>query len=298
MKGGCETMRLQKSLLCAAMLVVVACGDGGGSGSGDTNDAGPGGTPASGGSGGSAGGTGGSPGGSGGSVGGAGGSVGGSGGSVGGSGGSGGSVGGAGGSAGGAGGSVGGTGGAGGSAGGSGGNGGEGGAMCVAGERSCPCEAGDTCNPGLVCDRGFCVDEVERPDAGVCSPGAEGCACNPGNTCDDGLACVDAVCRVAAPPGDGLVPADALARGCEVLFQELAGPVARVRFADGVVGEFTRRDGKAALAFVTPGAQVDSAATIELVGGALAGAGTLRRLSSTCYDQNGRALPGEGVLWD
>ena len=48
MKGGYETMRLQKSLMCAAMLFAVAgCGGGGGSGSGDTNDAGPGGTPAS-----------------------------------------------------------------------------------------------------------------------------------------------------------------------------------------------------------------------------------------------------------
>jgi hypothetical protein len=142
------------------------------------------------------------------------------------------------------------------------------------------------------------VDEPARPDAGVCNPGEEGCACLPGEVCDEGLACLDAVCRVAAPPGDGLVPADALARGCEVLFQELAGPVAGVRFAEGVVGEFTRRDGKAALAFVTAGAQADSAATIELAGGALAGAGTLRLVRSTCYDQNGRALPGEGVLWD
>jgi hypothetical protein len=175
-------------------------------------------------------------------------------------------------------------------------NHGDGGMNCHPGERSCPCGDNNTCNSGLTCDRGFCVDAHAGDGGPNCTPGALNCGCNDGNTCNDGLVCLEAKCQTPPPPGTGLSVTDAAARGCDVLFEEIGGPVDKVTFANGVTGQFARRDGHAAVSFVAGG--MGAAATIQLHGGVTAGAQTLRYLKSTCYDQNGKALQGDGVHWD
>jgi hypothetical protein len=60
---------------------------------------------------------------------------------------------------------------------------------CTQGGEGCPCTAAGTCDPGLQCLSGFCVD----PDGG-CNIGSEGCPCTMGGGCDPGLECISDVC--------------------------------------------------------------------------------------------------------
>lgn len=172
---------------------------------------------------------------------------------------------------------------------------------CVPGTQSCPCGEGGACNAGLVCDRGFCVPEgdgsMPPPDAGPCTPGARDCGCNAG-ACDEGLVCLQDRCQVPPPPGEGLTLSEMHARACDALFEEIGGRVAGVTFGDGVIGEFVRRDGRAAVSFVTNASGVADIATVELAGGVAASAETLRFVKATCFDENGQPLEESGLNWD
>jgi hypothetical protein len=98
------------------------------------------------------------------------------------------------------GGSVGGTAGAGGDGGGPDGSGGVasggtgatasgGGEACTTGSVLCSCFANDTCNDGLICASGVCVDPQ-----GSCTEGDEGCTCYANDTCNGDLSCASGYC--------------------------------------------------------------------------------------------------------
>jgi hypothetical protein len=202
--------------------------------------------------------------------------------------------------------------------GGAGGQAGQGGGMdCVPGTATCACADDGTCGAGLECELGFCVPETP-PE---CEPGQSGCACvddmcaaglscvdavcvpagcEPGTAdcnCDDGacndeLVCVDGICGMGDPP-----PVDALSvtgtdiRGCDLLLTEGAVPVRSVTFADGLIAEWLRRDGKVALAFVGPGGQVISnVGAVVLETQQVATAADLQVDAVRCYDANGRPV--------
>lgn len=206
---------------------------------------------------------------------------------------------------------------------GGGGAGGVGGGMdCVPGTLTCPCADDGTCGAGLACELGFCVPE-EPPE---CDPGMAGCACADGmcaaglactddvcvpagceagtancncdgGACDGELACIDNICQMSEPPPqDSLSVSGGDLRGCDLLFQEGAVPVARVQFADGLIAEWLRRDGKVALAFVGPGgAPISNVGAIVLANEQVATAAELELLEARCYDANGRQV-AEAVL--
>lgn len=70
----------------------------------------------------------------------------------------------------------------------------------VQGVAGAPCFPNDTCNAGLACESGTCVEETV---------GSAGAACYPNDTCDTGLVCVNDRCRAPAC-GDGITdPAEA-----------------------------------------------------------------------------------------
>ena len=58
---------------------------------------------------------------------------------------------------------------------------------CDVGTEACPCTPGGSCDPGLTCLSGFCVDVG-------CPIGSEGCACTQGGGCDPGLECLSMLC--------------------------------------------------------------------------------------------------------
>lgn len=58
---------------------------------------------------------------------------------------------------------------------------------CTAGSEGCPCTPGGSCDPGLSCLSGYCVDVG-------CPIGSEGCACTKGGGCDPGLECLSMLC--------------------------------------------------------------------------------------------------------
>jgi len=60
---------------------------------------------------------------------------------------------------------------------------------CPSGTEACPCDDGDTCDPGLTCLSNICVDAGP-----VCPTGTAGCPCTVGGTCDPGLSCVSMTC--------------------------------------------------------------------------------------------------------
>lgn len=59
---------------------------------------------------------------------------------------------------------------------------------CVRGERSCACDEGASCKPGLACEGGLCR----------ATQGADGQDCYPNATCDEGLSCRDGKCVACA----------------------------------------------------------------------------------------------------
>ncbi len=73
---------------------------------------------------------------------------------------------------------------------------------CEEGEERCACYGNQTCNQGLTCYSGRCVDT--QPDAGEqerltdddepCDVGEERCPCYGNSTCNDGLACYSGFC--------------------------------------------------------------------------------------------------------
>lgn len=212
----------------------------------------------------------------------------------------------------------GGAGGAGAAMGGAGGTGAAGGGMdCLPGTATCPCADDGTCGAGLECEVGFCVPETppecdpgqsgcvcvdDMCAAGLscvdavcvpagCEPGTANCNCDDG-ACNDGLECVDGVCGMSEPP-----PQDALSvtgidvRGCDVLFDEGAVAVASVTFADGLIAEWLRRDGKAALAFVGPGgAPISNVGAVVLENAQVATAADFDAVEVNCYDASGRRV--------
>lgn len=197
---------------------------------------------------------------------------------------------------------------------------------CTPGAESCPCAADGTCGAGLTCELGFCVPDDGPPP---CDPGAAGCVCvdgmcaaglacaegvcvtpgcDPGTAdcncddgrCDDPLACVAGVCAMGEPP-----PQDALwvdggdVRGCDILFEEGPVPVSRVRFADGLVAEWLRQDGKVAMAFVGPGGgPVRDVGAVILEGERVATAAELPPIEARCYDADGRPIAGATLHFD
>jgi len=75
---------------------------------------------------------------------------------------------------------------------------------CPEGTLNCPCTAESSCNEGLACASGFCIEDTTTP----CPEGSEGCPCYANGTCDakDGtaMACVDSVCTEASTSPGGL----------------------------------------------------------------------------------------------
>lgn len=205
--------------------------------------------------------------------------------------------------------------------GGMGGMGGAGGGGCPDGAASCPCRPDDTCDAGLICDRGFCVDDPNPCDPGTqgcpcadgmcagglvcqdavcvprgCQPGTADCACDDGR-CDGDLICEGNVCQMAPPPMNGLRVEGAMVFGCDVLFYERDGArVAHVTFDDALIGEHMRRDGKLALAFIGRGAPIGAIGAITLEGQRLATSDDLELRSHTCYDAAGQAVDGARVV--
>ena len=69
-------------------------------------------------------------------------------------------------------------------------------ASCPPGSLRCSCYGNDTCDAGLTCLSGLCVDA----DAGdACAAGAEGCSCYGNSTCNAGLSCLSNLCVNATP---------------------------------------------------------------------------------------------------
>jgi len=58
---------------------------------------------------------------------------------------------------------------------------------CPAGSDGCACQAGGSCEGGLVCTSGRC---------GTCAPGSLGCECDSGDGCGNGLLCLSGECAV------------------------------------------------------------------------------------------------------
>ncbi len=192
--------------------------------------------------------------------------------------------------------------------------------LCAPGRRTCPCDADGACEEGLVCDRGFCVDadpcepgtqdcpcdegqcraDLEcREGACVpaaCAPGTAGCPCAAGDTCEGPLVCEDGRCRAEALP-DGVRVEGPPAWGCDVLFYEQGDARVRtVRFNGAVIGEHLRRDGKLAMAFVGRDGPVARIGAIVLEGERAATPEDLELRSSTCFDENGRAVEDARVV--
>lgn len=207
-----------------------------------------------------------------------------------------------------------------------GGQGGMGGMGCVPGTATCPCASDGTCAAGLACELGFCVPDDTPPtcepgtescpcaggmcgpglsctaDVCVptgCTPGTARCACDEGR-CDDGLACQEGVCGLAdPPPQDSLRVGGGDLRGCDVLFREGAVAVARVQFADGLVGEWLRRDGRVALAFVgSGGAAITNVGAVVLANERVATAADLAPLETRCFDASGRPVAGATLTFE
>lgn len=210
--------------------------------------------------------------------------------------------------------------------GGAGGQGGEGGGMdCVPGAATCACAEDGTCATGLECELGFCVPETppecdpgqsgcacveEMCAAGLscvdavcvpagCEPGTADCVCDAG-ACNDGLACVDGVCGMADPP-----PVDALSvtgtdiRGCDLLLTEGAVAVRSVAFADDLVAEWLRRDGKVALAFVgLGGAPIGNVGALVLDNAQVATAADIEVNELRCYDAAGRQVGDAQLVFE
>lgn len=202
--------------------------------------------------------------------------------------------------------------------GGAGGQGGMGGGMeCVPGAVTCVCAEDGTCAAGLECELGFCVPETppecepgqsgcpcvdDMCAAGLscvdavcvpagCEPGTADCVCD-GGACNDDLACIDGVCGMADPP-----PVDALSvtgtdiRGCDLLLTEGASAVRSVTFADGLVAEWLRRDGKVALAFVgLGGAPISNVGALVLDNAQVATAADIEVGELRCFDASGRQV--------
>ncbi|MFN3196963.1 MAG: hypothetical protein ACE366_00915 [Bradymonadia bacterium] len=209
---------------------------------------------------------------------------------------------------------------------GAGGAGGTGGAMdCVPGAATCACASDGTCATGLQCELGFCVPETP-PE---CDPGQSGCACvddncaaglscvdalcvpsgcEPGTadcvcaegSCNGGLDCVDGICGMSEPP-----PTDALSvtgtdiRGCDLVLTEGAVPVRSVAFADGLVAEWLRQDGKVALVFVgLGGAPINNVGALVLSNAQVATAADIGIDALRCYDANGQQVGDAQLVFE
>ncbi len=194
---------------------------------------------------------------------------------------------------------------------------------CVDGARSCPCGPADTCDDGLMCDRGFCVDDDTAPcDVGTqgcpcaegmcaaglectadvcvpagCVPGTADCACDNG-ACGGELVCTDGICGMGdPPPTDGVHIEGAMVFGCDALFYEQGGAkVANVTFDEAIIGEHMRRDGKLALAFIGRDGPILNVGAIVLEGQRVATAADLELRNLVCFDANGRALDGARIV--
>ncbi|MFN3200487.1 MAG: hypothetical protein ACE366_18960 [Bradymonadia bacterium] len=92
-------------------------------------------------------------------------------------------------------------------------------------------------------------------------------------------------------PEDAIQVTGSGLRGCDVLFAEGETAVRSVSFAEGVVGEWIKRDGVVALSFVgANGAEMGNVGAIRLQSGDIAGAGDLETLELSCFGENGAAL--------
>ncbi len=160
---------------------------------------------------------------------------------------------------------------------------------CVAGEAGCACPPFGACAAGLDCEGGFCV----APD---CRAGSEGCPCAAG-VCDAPTQCVRGVCRVGEERLANLV-APAGGRACDARLTLPASGRVTITFDSAVRGADFRTAGVLGLSFVArqdaplPGApiQFDSADPATVA--------ALQITDFTCYDRQGRALPGARLSLD
>jgi len=166
-------------------------------------------------------------------------------------------------------------------------------AGCPTGSLGCPCEAFGRCDAhderALRCNAdGFC-------EPGDCVPGSALCACAAGETCNDGLTCERGFCR--SPDSVGLSISNPAARACDLLLEESEAPLDEVTFGEAVIGRHLRRGRRVALSFIQredaafPGElmrlrferrEPEEAIEPRLVRG-------------VCYDRLGRALDEHGV---
>ncbi len=88
----------------------------------------------------------------------------------------------------------------------------------------------------------------QEPDTPPCPAGTAGCPCDTGNRCDDGLVCEADTCEEAQ--AGGFRVSDPNARSCEVLLQETTARITGIEFGAGVQGAMERRAPKVALSFL------------------------------------------------
>ncbi|MFN3200379.1 MAG: hypothetical protein ACE366_18420 [Bradymonadia bacterium] len=160
---------------------------------------------------------------------------------------------------------------------------------CEPGTQGCACNM-NTCASGLQCVSEVCVPAN-------CSPGTLDCVCADGNTCEGALSCEGGVCQMAEIPADALQVQGNNVRGCDVMFTEGDTKVAEVRFNDGVVGQFLRRDGKVALSFMgANGGTLSNVGAIVLEGGQVATSSDLQPSQMKCVGADGQPVDGAMVV--
>lgn len=188
---------------------------------------------------------------------------------------------------------------------------------CTAGENGCECLEDDTCNEGLVCDEGVCVEEStctpgdtgceclgdgtctdagdECQDDNVCRPRTEctgelACACGEGDTCDEGLTCEDGTCTVANGVIVTLAGGDA--RACDILIDTPDRMTAEVVFPAGVRGRHRARGARTALSLIRTNdtALTGAVAGVVFTGEDAAAEGDVGAISATCYDRLGNPV--------
>lgn len=160
---------------------------------------------------------------------------------------------------------------------------------CVAGEAGCACPSFGACAAGLNCEGGFCV----APD---CRPGAQGCPCAAG-VCDAPTQCVRGVCRVGEARLANLV-APAGGRACDARVTLPASGRVTVTFDPAVRGADFRTAGVLGLSFVARQDAPLPAAPIQFDSADPATVAALQITDFTCYDRQGRALPGARLSLD
>ena len=111
-------------------------------------------------------------------------------------------------------------------------------------------------------------------------------ACGAGGEAGAPDACVD--CPEAAT--GQLRVANAAARACEVLLEASNGRVVSIDFDGGALGQMVREGDRAGISIISQGAGPLPERPISL-----GFTGQLSLLSSACYDEGGRVLPGEGL---